>query len=172
MLIRIYYSSNHIFNILASENKHVLIVGDININLLDVDSRLGASYTDCLNGFGYEQLITSPTRCPLYGTKTLLDHALTNITLTPSSEVIKTDISDHYPIFVIFNSSNSSDSSRYVAKVLNKNSFVEDVSNIDWAEINQMKDPDCALERFCEFFREAVSRNTTISVTLHLDVHG
>lgn len=101
---------DRIFNILASENKPVLIVGDININFLHIDNRLCVNYTDCFSGFGYEQLITSPTTCTLYGTETLLDHALTNITPAPNSGVIKTHISDHYLIFVIFNSSNSSDS--------------------------------------------------------------
>lgn len=154
---------DRIFNILAAENKHVLIVGDININLLDIDNRLCVNYTDCFSGFGYEQLITSPTRCTLYGRETLLDHALTNITPAPISGVIKTDISDHYPIFIIFNSSTSSDSTRYLAKVFDKSSFIEDMSNIDWSEVDQVQDPECALESFCDFFREAVSRNTIIS---------
>lgn len=92
-----------VFFKLSLENKNVVIVGDININLLDSDSKLTADYIGLFSGFGYESLIEHPTRCTLLGCETLLDHALSNLSPAPESGVVCADITDHYPVFLIFN---------------------------------------------------------------------
>lgn len=155
------FSLDQILNKLSFENKDILIVGDININLLADNSNINAAYTDCFTGYGLESLITSHTRCNSHGTDSLLDHALSNVAPVPVAGVIETDISDHFPIFVAFPSEASTTQSSFYTTIFNANKFISAISSTDWSGVNLSLDPIQAFTKFRSLFLEAVSVSST-----------
>ena len=97
---------NDDFKKLHTENKEVIILGDLNINLLNnkhTDSMkihpLFKKYKEFLTNFGLKQIIKSPTRVTCE-TSSIIDHILTNSNDRISqSGVIDLGISDHQMIF-------------------------------------------------------------------------
>lgn len=87
---------------LSYENKTVIIVGDVNINLLGRGTPQHTDYSNCFHGYGFESLLNPPTRCPNTDSGTLIDHALTNALLPPEAFIIQVDITDHFPIALRF----------------------------------------------------------------------
>lgn len=79
---------NKVLHTLSFERKNVVIMGDMNVNLLDTTTPSYMEYTNILNGYGFECLITVPTRRSINGLSTLIDHALSNLIPVPSSGVI------------------------------------------------------------------------------------
>ena len=79
-----------------SKNKKSYLVGDFNLNLLD--HRANTKVKDYLN----LTFINKPTRVTK-ANATLIDHILTNDFLDTASStgIVKSDISDHFPIFLI-----------------------------------------------------------------------
>lgn len=118
---------------LSLENKDVLLVGDININLLDTESSLYAAYTDCFSGFGFESLIHAPTRCTHNGPGTLIDHLLSNLSPQPFSAVIETDITDHFPVLLIFDADATRVRNTRVTSVFDQVRIKEAIGVTDWS---------------------------------------
>ena len=84
------------------KQKTVFLIGDFNINLTSSSNTLVNLASDCINllaSYGYFPLITIPTRVTR-NSSTLIDHILTNDSLHAIKPgVIRTDLTDHYPIF-------------------------------------------------------------------------
>lgn len=146
---------------ISAENKQILIVGDININLMDAGNSSVTLYSDCFVGFGLESLITSPTRFSASGTNTLLDHALSNITPSPSAGVIDMPITDHLPIFITFAAEKMHHDTSYFTSSFDMDNFVNTISGTNWASISTQCDPEKALQKFCSLFLKAVYASTT-----------
>ena len=91
-----------VINSLARKNSNVILTGDFNINLLQVNEREAyQDYLDNLMSQGFYPKITFPTR---FSTKTcsLLDQIfckLSHDTIDTYSAIIHTQISDHLPCF-------------------------------------------------------------------------
>lgn len=132
---------------LSTENKNVIIMGDINLNLLD-SSVNSVSYSSCFYSFGYECLTSVPTRSVPGGSSTLIDHALSNLLYPPEVGVLETDITDHFPVFLRTTSAHYSYSNCYTKLVFDKKSFLESVSNADWSFVLDTNDPQLAYSQF------------------------
>lgn len=94
---------SEVINLIKSENKEVILMGDLNIDLLKYNTHNKTnSFINGIFSGGLLPLITKPTRiCD--STATLIDHILTNITsLDHVSGITITDISDHFGVFAIF----------------------------------------------------------------------
>ena len=91
---------------IKNENKICYLVGDYNINLINVDSHtLTSEFNDIMYSGGFIPLITRPTRVN-HTSATLIDNIYSNQILDRDHSVngiIMTDISDLYPIFHIAN---------------------------------------------------------------------
>ncbi|KAI5607668.1 hypothetical protein C0J50_6988, partial [Silurus asotus] len=74
----------------------VLLVGDFNIHVDDVNDALGLSFVDLLNSFGVKQNITGPTHRFNHTLDLVISHGadVTDIDILPQSD----DITDHYLI--------------------------------------------------------------------------
>ena len=87
-----------------TENEVLYLVGDYNINLLNVDSHnLTADFNDTIYSYGLVPLITRPTRVT-ETSATLIDNIFTNKSIScgkPMYGILVSDISDHYPIFCV-----------------------------------------------------------------------
>ena len=78
--------------------KPLLLLGDININVLDSTSPATRHYYTALAELNLVQLVQKPTH--LHPSPTYLDHVITNIDPAPTTTVLDTDISDHQPVIV------------------------------------------------------------------------
>lgn len=145
---------------LSSEGKRVVLVGDININLLNTDNCACTEYNDCFSGYGFESLISSPTRCPISGAASLLDHAICNFSPSPSAGVIDVNITDHYPIFLAFNVMKPFDPPTRVTSVLDQELFFNAIIKTDWSSITSLCNEDQAFNKFSSLFLKAVEECT------------
>ena len=92
-------------NKVKNNGKNLYIVGDLNLNLLDYNTN--SKVKDYLNTAFQNLLIpmiNKPTRVST-SNATIIDHILTNSFLDQDgfTGIVKTDISDHFPIFLISN---------------------------------------------------------------------
>ena len=85
--------------------KLVLLSGDFNLNLMNLDNIGVRNYLSLLNNYQFIQTINKPTRFPAdYPTSSpsALDHISMNKILPFRSGIIESDISDHCPNFLFF----------------------------------------------------------------------
>ena len=85
-------------------HKDVVLAGDFNINLLDFDkSKKVQNFVNLMFRFGMIPTINKPTRVTR-NTLTAIDHIITNSIMHTGfkSGIIKTDISDHFPILFCY----------------------------------------------------------------------
>ena len=90
---------------LRNINKLCYLLGDYNINLLNVDTHTStADFSDVMFSNGFIPLITRPTRVT-QSTATLIDNIFTNqlveVCNASLQGILLTDISDHYPVFYV-----------------------------------------------------------------------
>lgn len=134
--------------------KHVIILGDFNFNLLNYNRH--SPTTDFANinfANGCIPLITKPTRVDT--SATCIDNIITNEVSSHSvSGIIVEDVSDHFPIFYCFPSKSSSkyrdknvtlqqfnDYSQKNVKKLSKN-----LSKRDWSDLISEQNPSLAAD--------------------------
>lgn len=147
---------------LSLEQKNVIIMGDININLLDPSNTLFNEYVNCLNGFGYENLVTLPTRCPANKQGTLIDHVLSNLLTNPDCGVVEASVTDHYPIFVRLNYTPCAIVTGLTRKKLNSTKFFELISATDWNPVIACDNPETAYDTFSKIISNALADSTEI----------
>jgi exonuclease III len=95
------HSMQELQNKLNAENKEVLIMGDMNIDLLKFETHSKTKeYLENIFSQGYMPLITKPTRVSTYSA-TLIDHIYTNKQTSKLSGIIVTDVADHFGIFFV-----------------------------------------------------------------------
>lgn len=132
-------------------NQETYIVGDVNVNLLDLNSQT-YSFKNLLYSHYFVPLITSPTRITAT-TSSLLDNIFTNNLEHLNQGIIVSDFSDHYPIFSIASNitkitiSNKPTLKRLLTKK-SINSINIALSEVDWSPILSEKNVDSALEKF------------------------
>ena len=87
------------------ENKVCYLMGDYNIDLLNIEShRPTSDYNDIMYNNDFNPLITGPTRVT-NSSATKIDNICTKKLSSQLGEslqgILLTDISDHYPVFYI-----------------------------------------------------------------------
>ena len=93
-------------NILSARNhnrKPFYLTGDLNLNLLDYGTNTKVkSYLNILFSHSFIPLINKPTRI-FKNNATVIDHILTNTFINENylTGIVKTDISDHFPVFLL-----------------------------------------------------------------------
>ena len=140
---------------IKNENKICYLVGDYNINLINVDSHsLTSEFKDIMYSGGFIPLITRPTRVT-HTSATLIDNIYSNQILDRDHSVngiMMTDISDHYPIFHIANYVQAQDVKYTITRrnytTKNKDSYLSQLSNIDWEDVLQSDSTQGAFSLF------------------------
>ena len=145
-------------------NQSVFICGDFNINLLKYDDHSATrEFIDLMSNFSLKPTVTKPTRITR-DTQTLIDNIFTNELIKPiQSGILISDISDHLPVFVLVeqtesHASNTSRKSRMLMKRrLNEEAmanFKNSLQNTDWSAItdNDVNDVDHAYNLFLHKF--------------------
>ena len=98
---------------ISLENKICQLMRDLNLDLLKQDRhQYSSAFIDIIYSKGFIPVITKPTRITEHS-QTLIDHIYTNTDLTTPNYkykqgILRTDISDHYPVFYLMLKPNSS----------------------------------------------------------------
>ena len=135
-------------------------MGDCNIDILNYDSHSAtAEFVDMLYSHAFLPLINRPTRIT-QNSATIIDNIFTNNigeSECGHNGILVTDISDHFPIFHIWKhtqiaqSDDTYISSRNYPHV-NKLSFQQVLSEIDWSEMYGLSDTQSAFSLFYSRF--------------------
>ena len=116
-------------------NGLLVLLGDINIDLLQPSNNLTKQYQSILNVFGIQQMVNQPTH--VTGTsRTLIDHIVTNYlqNITHTGIIPCSIISDHDAVFACINTRVARFQPRYkyirIDKNFDENAFREDYSSV------------------------------------------
>ena len=156
---------NYCKNLLKKKNtndKTVFILGDLNVNSLDYDN--SESVKKCFNMFfqcGFLPLIQRATRVTRT-TATAIDHIITDAIFdrTMHSGIIKTQISDHFPIFTILENCKNcknNEKTKITKRDFNKENiqnFHFLLENINWDQFLPSNAPNEAYNNFLKIFSD------------------
>ena len=141
-------------------DKTCFLVGDLNLNLIDYQSN--AKVRNFLT-FTFHHSLFPIVNKPTRGTKnnaTLIDYIITN-SFTDQENltgILKTDVSDHFPIFTISMKHGLDSSDKKVAtkkRIINADSiqeFRDILSEVDWGNLYLISNPSDAYEYFLKVF--------------------
>ena len=136
------------------------MVGDFNINSLDYSANAKVkNFIDLMFSNGLLSVINRPTRITKRSTS-CIDHIYINSFINTNlfSGIIETDISDHFPVFLIDNDTNTTNFPDTITKwirVVNdktKNKFKLKLSEMDWSLVTNTSNADAAYEVFLKQF--------------------
>ena len=122
----------------------VLLAGDFNLNLADLNCSKVQIFKSIMYSFGYLPVITKPTRFPpdnAHTSGTNLDQIWVNSFNPFISGIIHLDITDHLPCFLSLNmnfSSNSKSKIKIISRPFNDQNFSSlqaEVSSTNWDEL-------------------------------------
>jgi len=136
---------------------NVVLIGDFNIDVSHTVNRKINDYLSMLESIGMQQIISSPTRVT-NSTSSVIDHVYTNVShYTMHSGIIETDVSDHFPIFVIFECKveNVNSVLRKIArsyKSFDVQSFHKDLGEIKWELVSRCSNVNMAYKVFYDMF--------------------
>ena len=128
-------------NNMQALNKHIIISGDFNLDLLKVkkDNIISMYFTN-LTAAGFEPLITLPTRFTENYTCTLIDNIFTNSMniLEPISGILISNISDHKLCFTLFPLENNNDKQPPYVTIITRPNNVNDLIKVDLQNLDIM----------------------------------
>jgi hypothetical protein len=156
-------------NSLQKKDSCVIFAGDYNIDLLKHGSKSNVSnFVDSIHSHGLFPTITLPTRVTTHSA-TLLDNIFINLPITVAiSGVIKCDISDHWPVFVVCNYNNLSKKIDKLSVDFNKtfskirfNKVKIDIENVDWSFITNDSNVNNDCDELIMIIRKTVQKHTS-----------
>lgn len=168
---------NHLTNVCNQQNE--ILIGDININLLAIDSPETNNYLSMLMSHGYFSLINGPTRVTLT-TKSCIDHIFMKRKKDPkfkySPFILDTDVTDHLPIFLSIHKEdginniniNHSNIVSKTIKVLNNENVNNLLSFQDWTTgVLNVNDVETATQNFYSIIDNIIKESEETKVIRH-----
>lgn len=149
--------------------KHHMIIGDINLNLLDDNDGTVSDYLNILAEYNFNSLINKTTR-EQNGSVSCIDHCflkstITNITNNCLPCIIKNHITDHYTevinIFFEQNREQLGDISGY-KKFTDHEKIRTDLDTVNWVPFYSMQDPEQATTYFIRMLQTIIDTRTTL----------
>lgn len=135
-------------------NSYVYLLGDYNINLLNVGSHsLTNEFIDIMFSSSFIPLINRPTRIT-DDTATIIDNIFTNCHNTDHiAGIIPKDVSDHFPIFVLVCNQSKPQTAKIdkYRRIINDTTIQNCVAKLqlkDWNNILECTDPELAYDIF------------------------
>lgn len=142
-----------LFQKIKTEKKSCYIMGDFNLDISNQTHNTNAQeFLDLMHTNSFIQHIHQPTRITAH-TKTLLDNIFSN-TITPfqTSGILHTDITDHFPIFLLNPSKQDNEERTLIERRIfneqNKRKFKQSLQNESWDSLYACRD---ALESYSIF---------------------
>ena len=169
-----------VLTVISKKGNNIVLLGDFNIDLLKANEHSETdSFYNCMAAHYLLPTITRPTRITAYSS-TLIDNIFTNAwTKIVDSMIVASDISDHLPIVVRFNTEilRGVDHSNKDHRIINeerKKLFDKSLSEIDWSMVSdacESGSADRAYELFLGKYKDAydnafllVKKNVNIKV--------
>jgi Reverse transcriptase (RNA-dependent DNA polymerase) len=143
-------------------NKDAIILGDLNINLLDVEDSTVEKYENLMCEYGFARCIFFPTREEFANDRfssTIIDHIYHKFAkLQNLSTVITKKVSDHYGICAILYSSSIRKKSNYIDKINHK--IVKRITeNFPWQKFTKSNNEIHPFERVADVLLEIKRSN-------------
>ena len=144
-------------NSILTSALHILLAGDVNLNLLDQESVAVNNFSAFMHSLFFVPTITIATRFPNIENvmPTNLDPIWISRCLSFTSGVLDFDISDHLPTFVHFDLPSATLKTNEKIKVFlrpysqeNFDLLSSKVLSFDWQEIYQGGDPNISIQKF------------------------
>ena len=142
---------NKILEDLSFENKHIVLLGDFNIDLLTCESNNSTNdFLDLITSNSLMPLILRPTRITTHS-KTLIDNIFTSIIENDNiAGNITCSISDHLAQFIIFKICNQTfikvpKPPKRNFKNINPELFILDILEVDWSKHLKLNKNDATL---------------------------
>ena len=142
-----------------SENKHIAVMGDVNIDLWKPHP-LATKWLEMCSAFGLVQIITEPARVSK-SSESLIDHMCVSEHATAlHHKVVKYSKSDHFPILVKLDMKNKFSDPKFIEikyrnfKKYNHEALIVDLENAIW--------PDCSNLNFNEAVEQFTCTLTAI----------
>ena len=165
----------HIFEKNARSNKKLFCVGDYNLNCLDYNENTKVkNFFNLLFSYGMIPIINKPTRVT-NKSATAIDNIFINSLYNNSLEtgIIKTDISDHFPIFMAINNfdlSNYPSKLSFSKRIINDKSVTEfknELANTNWNDVTKTTCPNESYNNFLKEFSRIYEKHFPVKeVTL------
>ena len=129
------------------------LLGDFNIDI-SLQQPIVQNFLDILHSFSFLSLIDKPTRVT-HETASLIDNIFTNRhTQSHIAGVLVADISDHYPVFCVSDSSISDQPPQTITyrplTTNSKQAFLEAISAINWEFVTDESDAQSAYSAFAQ----------------------
>ena len=147
----------------------ILVCGDININMMDLDARFVLDYVSLMQSYRVFPVINKPTRFPpnlAPGVPTLLDHIWFDSFSYFNSGIIDLDLSDHCPTFLFYNSlirkTQKTEKYKIQFRVQTEeciSNFHAELSTIDWNFENLTSHPNEKLDIFTHHLDQLYRRH-------------
>jgi len=152
-----------LIEIINTEKKHGLVMGDLNINLLKYNSHNPTNeFINSTLSHGFVPMITKPTRLT-HTSATLIDHIYTNCITTKSKYgIILNDVADHFGTFHMMKTYKSPrqpqlSNLRYYT-THNIANFRHLIEQQDFTELHNLNDTDKAYDIFITKIKSAHDR--------------
>ena len=142
----------------CNEGKPCYLLGDFNINLLDLRSNNVAQFVNTAAASFFRPLIDRPTRTSSHSQSSLLDNVFTNATdMISLSGVLLHDISDHFPVFCLTSHKITphNDKTKRLKRNMsptNLDKFMNILSLESWSDVFDSSDPDNSYHSFISIY--------------------
>ena len=156
-----------VIDTLSVDKSDVILLGDLNVNLLQTSTNGKADeLLTSIESTGLHQIITTPTRVTKHSSS-LIDHIYTNASRPEiHSGVIKTDVSDHFPVFValkhLITSPNKNGPPKKTIRsyrTYNAASFCGNLAEVDWKKVYGCNDVNSAYITFYNLLKAVCDKH-------------
>ena len=158
-----------LLSMIKCESNYVYIMGDFNINLLNIDNHPASSeFLETMFSYSFIPLINKPTRVR-ETSATIIDNIFCNNLDRGivKSGLFYTDITDHFPVFCLYYGCHIPKHDLYISKRIyndkNIQTFHNTLEQADWSEITQCDNGQTAFTKFYNYFTELYHKCFTLT---------
>ena len=141
-----------ILNVLHKKNQKLFFVGDFNINSLDyANNSKVKGFIDLMFSKGFLSLINKPTRVSKHSSS-CIDNIYTNSFINQDllTGIIKTDLTDHFPVFIVDKNMSTTNYPDSVVKQIQI--FKSNLASTDWSLVLETENPNQSYKVFLKQF--------------------
>lgn len=147
---------------------HQIIIGDVNLNILDDGSNITNEYISALHSNGFLSYINHPTREAKLSA-TCIDHIFVRSkrSSTLSAGILKSSTTDHYPIFAAWENRKNTlkcSNNNVPKSQLSKEKLLQFLEVEPWFDVYNEIDPDNSFKSFIRTFQDSIFKATNIKI--------